>query len=120
MDAAKQTWSPGGCISDMGKHWSYDLSTHPTESWKLDSLVPIMPMYNNATGNLSAVLVNSPVVQSSEPFGIFEGPIPGPLMCYNWCSDGCLIGEVGLHLLWSTLHFFFTDPQLNHCPSHCW
>jgi len=120
LDAAKQQWYPGGCISKMGKHWSYDLVTHPAESWKLANLLPIMPMYNNATGAISAILVNTPVVQTAEPFGIWEEPLPGPLMCYNWCSTSCLLGEVGLHLLWNTLHLFFTDPTLNLCPEHCW
>jgi len=121
IDAGAQNWSVGGCIEKMGRHWSYDLATMPNESWKIDSLMPVMPMYSNQTGQITAILVNTRVVQYTEPvYGIYEEPLPGPLMCYNWCSIDCVIGEIGLHPLWNTLHFFFTDPQLNKCPSHCW
>lgn len=36
----------------MGRHWSYDLNAHPKESFKIDSLAPIVPMYSNQTGEL--------------------------------------------------------------------
>jgi len=113
-DAATQAqFTMGGCISDMGTHWSYDLKTHPDMSWVPSNFMPVVPMYNN--GVISAFFFTTPILQYSEPFGPWEGPIPDDLMCLNWCSDSCGFGVN----FWSVLHFFITDPSLDICNSRC-
>jgi len=112
-DAANDNWTKGGCISDMGTHWSYDLKTAPVMSWVPNNLLPVVAMYNE--GNLSAFFFTTPILQYSEPLGPWEGPIPDALMCLNWCDSSCGFGVS----FWNTLHFFITDPSLDQCPSRC-
>jgi len=114
--ATDAQWTKGGCIGGMGTHWSYDLSSAPTMTWKSGNLFPVITMYNEqAGGGISAFFITTPNLQYAEPLGPWEGPIPSNLMCYNWCSDDC-DWDV---LFWNTLHFYLDDHSLNTCPTHC-
>jgi len=114
VSAAAQQWTSGGCIEKMGIHWFYDLQGHPNPTWKTANLVPIMPMYNQATGLLTAFLVQTDYVEDVWPFGWWEGPFIPSLFCYNFCPPCTFDTSV-----FSTIHFFLTDPELNLCSSHC-
>jgi len=111
--ATQQGFTQGGCIGGMGTHWSLDLSTGPVMSWNASNLMPVVAMYNQ--GVISAFFITTPVLQTGEPFGPWEGPIPSLLMCYNWCDSSCSWNVY----FWSVEHFFLTDPSLDNCPSHC-
>jgi len=113
--AAQAQWTAGGCIGKMGTHWSYDLKTAPIMSWVPSNLLPVVAMYNNDTGDLSAFFFTTPNLQYSEPLGPWEGPIPDGLMCLNWCSSECDFGVS----FWNTLHFFIIDPSLDVCNYRC-
>jgi len=114
-DASNALYTSGSCIGGMGRHWSYDLSTAPIMSWISANLQPIVAMYNLDTGNLSAFFFTTTNVQRSWPLGPWEGPFISYLMCKNWCDSSCSWDAS----LFSTLHFFITDPSLNNCPSMC-
>jgi len=114
--ATSAKWSKGACIPEMGTHWSYDLTSAPVMSWKSANLLPVVTMYNEqAGGGISSVFVTTPNLQSSEPIGVWEFPIPSELMCYNWCSDSCTWDVY----FWNTLHFYLDDRSLNTCPASC-
>jgi len=112
-EAQQQEFTQGGCIGGMGTHWSYDLSTAPQMSWNASNLLPVVTMYNQ--GVLSAFFITTPVIQYSEPFGPWEGPIISALMCYNWCDSSCSWNVN----FWSVNHFYVTDHSNNNCASHC-
>jgi len=112
-EATQAEFTEGGCISDMGTHWSYDMKFHPQMSWIPSNLMPVVAMYNQ--GNLSAFFFCTTTLQYSEPLGPWEGPIPDNLMCLNWCDSAC---DFNVYF-WNTLHFFITDPSLDVCPSRC-
>jgi len=115
--ATQAQWTKGGCIGDMGTHWSLDLSTAPKMSWLSSNLFPVVTMYNEqATGApLSAFFITTPHLQYSEPLGPWEGPIPEFLMCYNWCDSDCSWDVSAFN----TLHFYVDNHKLNTCPAHC-
>jgi len=113
-EATQLQWTPGHCISKMGTHWAYDIDSHPDISHKVANLVPVMPMYNDQTGNLSAFLIHINHIESVEPFGVWEGPFPPILFCDNLCSP-CTFDT----FFFSTIHFMLTDPDLNICGSSC-
>jgi len=114
QDAISADFTEGGCIGNMGTHWSLDLATAPYMSWVAANLLPIMPMYHN--GQIDAVLFNTPNVQvGSEPLGPWEPPLVEALMCYNWCNDTCTWSNDW----WNTMHIFFTDYTQNTCAQHC-
>jgi len=104
-------FTKGSCIENMGYHWSYDMAGAPNMTWISSNLIPVVPMYNN--GELSAFFFTTSNVQRGWPLGRWEGPIPSILMCMNWCSPKC---DFDVYF-WSTLHFFITDPNDDHCPS---
>jgi hypothetical protein len=80
----------------MGTHWSYDLASAPTMSWKSANLLPVVTMYNEQAGGvLSAFFFTTPNLQYAEPFGPWEGPIPKSLMCLV-CFDCDLLTLVEL------------------------
>jgi len=112
-EAAAQNWFKGGCIADMGVHWSYDLEDAPEMSWHATNLLPVIAVYNQATGRLSAFFLTTPILQTSI-IGVWEGPFPNPIMCQNWCDIACNF-ESWILNTWSTLHFFLTDHNLNTC-----
>jgi len=112
--ATNADFTEGGCIGNMGTHWSLDLVTAPYMSWVAANLLPIMPMYHD--GQISAVLFNTDNVQTgSEPLGPWETPLVEQLMCYNWCNDTCGWSNNW----WNTMHIFFTDYTQNTCTQHC-
>jgi len=111
--ATNQSFTEGGCIGGMGTHWSLDLDTAPVMSYNASNLMPVVAMYDK--GDLSAFFITSPVLQYSEPFGPWEGPLPSSLMCYNWCGDNCNWNVDW----WTVLHFFVHDPDVITCESHC-
>jgi WAS/WASL-interacting protein len=113
--ALAQSWTNGSCITTMGRHWAYDLQTAPDMSWDVANLFPIMPMYNEDTHVIDAILFNIADAQSVWPFGYWEGPFIPSLMCYNWCDSSCTFNTN----LYSTMHWFFTNPALNTCAAHC-
>jgi len=122
-EAAAQNWfGPGGCISHMGNHWSYDLETAPEMSWEAANLLPLLPMYQNVSsdnyeqGAINAFLITTPAFQYTEPLGDWEGPFINTLFCYNWCDPECTSFDADP---WYTLHFFLHDPSENTCVSHC-
>jgi hypothetical protein len=99
----------------MGTHWAYDTKTHPVLSHITANLVPVMPMYSDQTGYLTAFLVHSNFVEKVWPFGYWEGPLTSGLFCYNLCQPCTWDSNV-----FSTMHFYFTDPALNICePTKC-
>jgi len=109
-DASSQNWYSGGCIKGMGTHWSYDVSTPGNMTWLNGNLLPVMPMFMN--GAITAVLINSPNVQTVWPIGIWEGPFINSLFCYNWCpTSGCTFDNT----FWTTTHFLFDDKSSNYC-----
>jgi len=112
--ATNLEWTPGHCISEMGTHWAYDTQDHPLISHQVANLVPIMPMYNDETGNLSAFLVHITHIEKVEPFGVWEGPFIPLLFCQNLCPP-CNFDT----FFFSTMHFMLTDPKLNVCQSSC-
>jgi len=114
-DAQSNSWTNGSCITSMGRHWSYDLETAPMMNWTVSTLFPIMPMYNEETHDISAVLLQIDNLQTVYPFGYWEGPFVPALMCLNWCDSSCTWNTDDF----STMHFFFTDPNLNTCASRC-
>jgi len=114
-DAAAAEYTNGSCIGGMGRHWAYDLSSAPVMSWKSANLQPIVAMYNEESGDLSAFFFTTPIIQTTFPFGPWEGPLTYFLMCENWCDSSCT-WDVNW---WSTLHFFISDPALNDCTSMC-
>jgi len=112
-DAANQGWISGGCINKMGRHWGLTLdgSSSITSS---ANLFPFLPMYNEDTGNISAVLLQTTDSVIVEPFGDFEAFFPSALFCMNFCGN-CSIADAPV----ATLHTFFTDPSDNSCSSRC-
>jgi len=112
-DAQDAGWTAGSCIKTMGVHWGYDITG--TMTWNSDTLLPLIPMYDYTYGNLSALMFNFPHPQRVEPFGIWEGPIPGPLMCKNFCSSDC--NSFNCTSFYSTLHVWTTDYKEHTCPS---
>jgi len=112
--ATAAQWTPGHCISKMGTHWAYDLATHPVLTHEVENLVPIIPMYNPETNDVSAFLVHINHIEKVEPFGIWEGPFIPSLFCYNFC-DPCTWDATFI----STMHFMLTDPDLNVCTTSC-
>jgi len=115
-DAITAQFTRGGCITWMGRHFGYDLQAHPQMSWLTQNLIPIMPMYNEATGKISAFLVNVPNWQDTEPVGEWEGPFTNSLWCKNYCNTNCTTYNAKT---WSTIHFMLTDPYNNLCSSSC-
>jgi len=61
--AAASRWSRGACIKGMGRHWEYDLQTAPIQSYNSSNLLPVVPMYDPASGNLNAIFFASTDVQ---------------------------------------------------------
>eukprot|EP01095_Lingulamoeba_sp_RSL-Kostka_P002821 TRINITY_DN13739_c0_g1_i1.p1 TRINITY_DN13739_c0_g1~~TRINITY_DN13739_c0_g1_i1.p1 ORF type:complete len:281 (+),score=103.83 TRINITY_DN13739_c0_g1_i1:888-1730(+) len=115
-DAQMQQWTPGNCITGMGIHHSYDL-LHPsnkTMTWQTEYLLPVMPMYNSISHNVSATLINVPNTQRAFEFaGSWEGPFPSSFYCKNWCADsGC---NWSGNPTWTTIHFLFHDHHQNTC-----
>jgi len=113
-DAAAQSYTQGACLSNMGTHWEYDLESAPVMSWNVSNLQPLVAMYNG-DGMLSAFFITTVNLQVPEPFGDWEGPLVGPLMCLNWCDSDCSWG----FNLFNTMHFYVTDHNLNTCDSRC-
>jgi len=114
-DATSQEWTPGHCINEMGTHWAYDTQTHPVLSHQVGNLVPVLPMYNDNTGLLSAFLIHINHIEKVEPFGNWEGPFASFLFCSgNFCPP-CSWDVT----FFSTLHFMLTDPSLNQCGTSC-
>jgi len=112
-DAQAAGWVEGNCIPKMGVHHAFDLDYPGSQSWNYASLVPVLPMYNPQTRQVSAVLLASSDAQRIEPFGDWEGPFINALMCKNWCANtGCTFPGV---MLWTTMHWLFEDPSLNQC-----
>jgi len=109
--ATAAQWTPGGCITKMGTHWIYDLVEHPNLSFKANNTIPLLPMFNGDTGLLSAFLVSTPVYQSVEPFGMWEGPFPPILWCKNFAPGYCTWDET----FTTTMHFMLTNPDNNQC-----
>jgi len=108
-DAAAQGWTNGSCLGSMGRHWGWDVTGSMT--WEITNLMPVMPMYMN--GNLVTFLIQTPTSQVFQPLGDWDAIFPTALFCLNFC--GCQYS--GLTTVWSTSHFFLTDPALNTCPS---
>jgi hypothetical protein len=112
-DAQLAGWVEGNCIPKMGIHHAFDTAYPGSQSWNKDTLVPVLPMYDPATGHINAVLLASSDAQRVEPFGDWEGPFPNMLMCKNWCANtGCTFPGV---LFWTTMHWLFGDPAQNQC-----
>jgi len=104
-DATTAGWMAGACISEMGTHYSLDLTGKMT--WNASNLLPVMPMYGVHDKNIKAVLIASTTWQYTYPIGEYEGPIDNFIMCGNWCDNsGCTFPGVDL---WSIFHWFFTD-----------
>jgi len=45
--ATSSLYTKGGCIGNMGTHWSYDMETAPDMSWIAANLMPVVPMYTD-------------------------------------------------------------------------
>lgn len=113
----------GGCIGGMGVHHSLDLNSYGKPTWNHSSLMPFTPMYDETSGNLNAVLLQTSSLQEGVPFvGDWEGPFVNSLLCQNYCDSRCpkmLANSVGTAHLWNTCHFLFHDHSLNKCSTHC-
>jgi len=110
QSATQQKWVSGGCINGMGTHWSYDVATPGKMTWLSANLFPVLPMFMN--GSITAVLINIPDLETTYPFGIWEGPFINSLYCYNWCpNSGCTFDN----WWWTTTHFVFDDTSNNKC-----
>eukprot|EP01006_Ploeotia_vitrea_P005174 TRINITY_DN116519_c0_g1_i1.p1 TRINITY_DN116519_c0_g1~~TRINITY_DN116519_c0_g1_i1.p1 ORF type:complete len:281 (-),score=47.78 TRINITY_DN116519_c0_g1_i1:62-904(-) len=114
-DAQQAGWQRGSCIPGMGTHFSWDLKSQGNMTWEAHSLMPVMPMYNVQTGNISAVLININNQQPTEPFaGDWEGPFSDHLWCLNWCKhSGCDWKGSSGH--WSSMHWLFESVFDNSC-----
>jgi len=110
-DADARGFVNGSCLPKMGTHWGWDVNGGKMQ-WEVSLFGPAIPMYWN--GVLQTLFVNVPALELVEPIGSWEGPFPLNLMCLNFCMSDC-----SLQALWSTMHFFFKDPTLVHCPSRC-
>jgi len=113
-DATSKGWMPGACISEMGTHYSFDLSSgNGKMTWNSSNLLPVMPMYGVHDKNIKAILIASTTWQYTYPIGEYEGPIDNLIMCGNWCSgSGCTFSGTDI---WSIFHWFFTDYEEVNC-----
>lgn len=103
-------WLPGNCIPRMGTHHSYNLN--PSDPFAVESMVPVIPMYNPADGKVAAVLFEWPYPQKNGLTGPWEGPFGNNLFCANWCKDsGCSFGDDVM----SSMHWLFGDPSSVKC-----
>jgi WAS/WASL-interacting protein len=112
-DAANAEWTSGGCISKMGRHWGYDLSSAPYLSGQTANLFPFVSMYNEDTSDISAVLLQTANSVLVEPFGDFEAYFISSLFCLNFCSNCTMDAPL------ATMHFLFVDPSTLSCASRC-
>lgn len=114
-DRAEQLdWVRGNCISGMGTHYAYDIKSPGNSTWESSTLLPILPMYRPLTGQITAILINTPQRQTTFlTGGRWEGSFPNSVFCSNWCSDsGChWNGATG----WNTLHWLFEARSENTC-----
>jgi len=115
-DADADSWVAGSCISTMGFHYFYDLSTPGQMSWEAANLLPVVPMFNGS--NVNAIFFASPVVQQSLlNRNMWDGlPLPDIAMCLNWCDSSCTWGDTDF---WSTMHIFMNDYSTVSCPGDC-
>jgi len=113
--AAKgRSWIEGNCIGKMCIHYT-QAAVFPgrLRYYNQSTLFPVIPMYHAQDGRLNAVLVNIPHLADITPFGPWEGPNPSVLFCKNCCKDdGCKFGTL---TIWSTIHFWFRDPDAINC-----
>jgi len=106
-DATSQGWVAGACITEMGIHYSLDISSPGMMTWNSSTLLPVMPMYGVDDHQIKAILINSATFQYTEPIGEFEGPFNNAFFCLNWCSDtGCTFSGTDI---WTTFHWLFTN-----------
>jgi len=118
-EAINSLWTNGSCLPKMGQHWSYDLAFAPDLSFKGQNLMPVTVMYNLDTNKISAFFFSTPRAQVSL-LTPWEGPFTSTIMCQNWCDTNCYSKiDNPLLGLWSTLHFFLTDVNLNVCGARC-
>lgn len=120
--AVAENYETGACFASMGTHSFLDLQGNGTLTWTADSMMPVVPMYdrNNAWA-LNAIFFTTPVVQQKW-MGIGGGhqwepiPLPNMLMCKNFCDERCCWSDANL---WSTIHFYFKDPNTITCLNNC-
>jgi hypothetical protein len=110
--AESEGWVRGNCITKMGIHHAFDLASPGQLTWNASTLLPVLPMYDNTAGTLTAVLFAFPKVEKVEPIGDWEGPFPNFLFCKNFCSSECTFAGASF---WSTMHWWFTDYSLATC-----
>jgi len=107
-------WTYGSCMTTMGEHWFYDVSTAPQQSWQAENLLPVVTMYYppNMNGTISTIFFTTPVKQPGSDYllynpGDWESPALTPrLMCENYCDDNCEWPGVS-H--WSTMHVYLNS-----------
>eukprot|EP01116_Phalansterium_solitarium_P004187 TRINITY_DN150_c0_g1_i1.p2 TRINITY_DN150_c0_g1~~TRINITY_DN150_c0_g1_i1.p2 ORF type:complete len:278 (+),score=86.93 TRINITY_DN150_c0_g1_i1:73-906(+) len=120
-DATANSWIRGSCISTMGTHYFYDVSTPGTMSYVAANLLPVVTMFNDTT--INAIFFASPIVQQGllSRNGWDGLPLPDLAMCYNWCDSKCTWSDTDF---WSTMHIFMNDYTTvlcdgGNCDFHC-
>lgn len=114
-EAQRNSWTPGSCMASMGWHHFYDLLSAPKQSYTIENLLPIVPMYNppDETGVLNAFFFTSPVAQPGSGAWYlltgaadWESPaLSSSLMCQNWCDDDNCSWETS----WATMHIYLSS-----------
>jgi len=110
--AEAEQYSPGSCMAKMGQHYFYDLEEAPRMSWRVENLMPVVPMYQTtgvSKGMLSAFFFTSPVCQDDtehrfDNVYMFCG-LPNDWMCLNWCDSACDLDSDR----WATYHIFVSS-----------
>lgn len=116
----------GSCFDGMGWHYFEDLTwTNETYgksmTWYAENIVPVVPMYDDAHGNINAILFASATRQQwlvPPSRNMWDGLyLPTYLMCKNFCAKDCQF-----HDSWgfSTGHMYFNSPKTGpaaKCPS---
>jgi len=113
-DAYCENWTSGSCMTTMGEHWFYDLSTAPFQSWESQNLLPVVTMFYppDMTGTISTIFFTTPVAQPGADYvlykpGDWETPALSPSeMCENYCNSTCTWPGVSK---WSTMHIYLNS-----------
>lgn len=115
-EALTARFTAGACINQMGTHYSYDMNTAPYMSWNSSALVPLVLMFNEGVINamfFTTIDVQQLLTNAHQWDGI---SLTNALMCLNWCDKDC---QWPGSSSWSTMHFFFNEPDSATCSSRC-
>jgi len=113
--AAADLYHQGACIEGMGTHWIKDLKAKPGMSWVGGAVSPVVPMYDEASGELRSVFITSPSAESVAPTTGWDAfPADNALMCWNFCEADCPFTGTDQ---WRVSHMYFKDHGEVSCPA---